>query len=50
MDDEVGCGGVLTDEKGVAHTLFSGLVKAMRSEMAKIMAINTALEMYIDIG
>ncbi|MBA0773144.1 hypothetical protein Gotri_008442, partial [Gossypium trilobum] len=33
MEDEVGCGGVLRDNKGVAFALFSGLIEALGSEM-----------------
>ncbi|KAH1096487.1 hypothetical protein J1N35_013408 [Gossypium stocksii] len=50
MEDEAGCNGVLTNEKGVTRSLFSGLIKAIGSKMAKEMAIKIALEMYIDIG
>ncbi|MBA0784223.1 hypothetical protein Gotri_001815 [Gossypium trilobum] len=47
MENEAGCGEVLRDEKGVTCSLFSGLIKAMGSKMAELMAIKTALEMYI---
>ncbi|MBA0656806.1 hypothetical protein Goklo_009136, partial [Gossypium klotzschianum] len=33
MEDEVGCGGVLRDNKGVACALFAGLIEALGSEM-----------------
>ncbi|KAH1096489.1 hypothetical protein J1N35_013410 [Gossypium stocksii] len=50
IEDKAGCGGVFTDGKGMARSLFSRLVKAMGSEIAEVMAIKTALGMYIDIG
>ncbi|MBA0563588.1 hypothetical protein Golob_008560, partial [Gossypium lobatum] len=32
MEDEVGCGGVLRDNKGVACALFFGLIEALGSK------------------
>ncbi|MBA0864068.1 hypothetical protein Goshw_029507 [Gossypium schwendimanii] len=43
MEDEVGCGGVLRDNKGVACALFFGLIEALGSEMVEIVAIKIAL-------
>ncbi|MBA0724647.1 hypothetical protein Golax_021322, partial [Gossypium laxum] len=47
LEDEVGCGGILRDDKGVACALFLGRIEAKRLEMAEIMAIKTTMHMYI---
>ncbi|MBA0813772.1 hypothetical protein Gohar_027594, partial [Gossypium harknessii] len=50
LEDEAGCGGVLRDEKGVVCALFSGLIVARGSEIAKIIAIKTVVELYIGLS
>ncbi|MBA0628268.1 hypothetical protein Godav_023029, partial [Gossypium davidsonii] len=47
LEDEVGCGGILRDDKGVACALFLGRIEAKRLEMVEIMAIKTTMHMYI---
>ncbi|MBA0756249.1 hypothetical protein Gogos_021983 [Gossypium gossypioides] len=47
LEDEVGCGGILRDDKGVACALFLGWIEAKRLEMVEIMAIKTTMHMYI---
>ncbi|KAK5793060.1 hypothetical protein PVK06_034196 [Gossypium arboreum] len=47
LEDEMGCGRVLRDDKGVACALFLGGIEAKRLEMAEIMAIKTTMHMYI---
>ncbi|MBA0871044.1 hypothetical protein Goshw_020555 [Gossypium schwendimanii] len=50
MEDEAGCGVVLRDEKGVVCALFSGLIVARGSEMAKIISIKIVVELYIGLS
>ncbi|MBA0697108.1 hypothetical protein Goari_003613 [Gossypium aridum] len=47
VEDEVGCGGVLRDDIGVACALFSRRIEARGTKIAEIMAIKTTMDMYI---
>ncbi|MFQ6651110.1 hypothetical protein Gotur_023087, partial [Gossypium turneri] len=49
-EDEVGCGEVLKDKEDVARSLFSRPIIAGESEIAKVWAIKTVLEMHIGSG
>ncbi|MBA0804329.1 hypothetical protein Gohar_003918 [Gossypium harknessii] len=50
LEDKAGCGGVLRDDKGVACVLFYGSIVTRGSKMAEIIAIKTALELFIGLG
>ncbi|MBA0742984.1 hypothetical protein Gogos_005708 [Gossypium gossypioides] len=50
LEDKAGCAAVLRDDKGVACVLFYGLIVTRGSKMAEIIAIKTALELFIGLG
>ncbi|MBA0635728.1 hypothetical protein Godav_000113 [Gossypium davidsonii] len=50
LEDKASCGGVLRDDKGVACVLFYGSIVTRGSKMVEIIAIKTALELFIGLG